>query len=346
MSRFPLGAAFPLYVSVGIVCFGVQVARAADEGAWLEKAAEQAVIAGQYPRAVALLAGLQALRPKDPSPTYRLGEVYALAGQFEESIAEYRRFAGRPEADAARKARAESEAKRLEEAPAPFAETLFKAATATPEAKRLFEEGKKDAQAKQYTAAIRELQAALLLDPDLPGPYRLLGGVYGKVGDKAQERQFLADYLRVRPDGQIADTVRAKLKGDGVLGTITVESSWPCKVLINGRETGRTTPLKKFAVPAGKYIVGLENEQYHIVRNLRVDVTPQKDTEKKFNFGILHTKLEPWARVRVDGKDIGLWDEAGIPEGKHTVAFKAHDGSKEKTVTVDIKGGSREKLSW
>jgi hypothetical protein len=50
--------------------------------------------------------------------------------------------------------------------------------------------------------------------------------------------------------------------------------------------------------------------------------------------------------VRVDGKDIGLWDEAGIPEGKHTVALKAHDGSKEKTVTVDIKGGSREKLSW
>jgi hypothetical protein len=117
-------------------------------------------------------------------------------------------------------------------------------------------------------------------------------------------------------------------------------------VYINGRETGRSTPLKRFAVPAGKYIVGLENEQYHIVRNLRVDVTPQKDTEKKFNFGILHTKLEPWARIRVDGKDIGLWDEAGIPEGKHTVALKAHDGSKEKTVTVDIKGGSREKLSW
>ena len=29
-------------------------------------------------------------------------------------------------------------------------------------------------------------------DSDLPGPYRLLGAVYGKVGDKAQERQFQA----------------------------------------------------------------------------------------------------------------------------------------------------------
>jgi tetratricopeptide (TPR) repeat protein len=317
-----------------------------DDGAWLEKAAEQAVIAGQFPKAVALLHGLSAMRPKDPSPTYRLAEVYALAGQFEEAIAEYRRFAARPEADNARKERAEQEAKRLEEAPAPFTEQLFRQSPATGEAKKLFDEGKKDAQGKRYEAAIRELQAALLLDPDLPGPYRLLGGVYGKVGDKTEERRFLADYLRVRPDGAIADTVRQKLKGDGVLGSISVETSWPCKVFINGRETGRVTPLKKFAVPAGKYIVGLENQQYHIVRNLRVDVAAQKDTEKKFNFGILHTKLEPWARVRVDGKDIGLWDEAGIPEGTHTVAFKAHDGSKEKTVTVEIKGGSREKLSW
>jgi tetratricopeptide (TPR) repeat protein len=343
-------AGIPLYLLVvSLVVLGwwsAESARASDDGAWLEKAAEQAVIAGQFPRAVAMLRGLGALRPKDPSPTYRLAEVYALAGQFEESIGEYRRFAARPEADPARKARAESEAARLEEAPAPFAEQLFRLMPATVEAKKLFEEGKKDAQGKRYEAAIRELQAALLLDPDLPGSYRLLGAVYGKVGDKSEERRFLADYLRVRPDGQIADTVRQKLKGDNVLGTITVESSWPCKVLINGRETGRMTPLKKFAVPAGKYIVGLENEQFHIVRNLRVDVVAQKDSEKKFNFGILLTKLDPWARIRVDGKDIGLWDEAGIPEGKHTVALKAHDGSKEKTVMLEIRGGAREKLSW
>ncbi len=70
-------------------------------------------------------------------------------------------------------------------------------------------------------------------------------------------------------------------------------------------------------MPPGKYVVGLENEQYHIVRNLRVDITTGKETEQTFGFGILTTKLDPWARVRVDGKDIGLWDEAGIPEGTH-----------------------------
>ena len=59
-----------------------------------------------------------------------------------------------------------------------------------------------------------------------------------------------------------------------------------------------------------------------------------------------HGQLDPWARVRVDGKDIGLWDEAGIPEGTHNVTYKSHDGSKEKSVELTIKGGARAKLSW
>src|ERR1700744_3333093 len=99
---------FPTYVP--------SVAFAADDGGWLEKEAEAAVIKGEYPRAVALFRGLASLRPKDPSPQYRLAEVYTLAGQYEEAIGEYRRFMARPEADPARKSRAEAESRRLEEA--------------------------------------------------------------------------------------------------------------------------------------------------------------------------------------------------------------------------------------
>jgi Flp pilus assembly protein TadD len=322
------------------------LALAADDGAWLEKAADSAASSGQYARAVTLLRGLGALRPKDSTPQYRLAEVYTLAGQYEDAIVEYKRFAARPDADGARKSRAESEARRLEDAPAPFAETLFRPTPATNESKRLFDEGKKDAQIKRYQPAVNELQAALLLDPDLPGPYRLLGAVYGKIGDRAQERNFLADYLRVRPDGKIADTVRENLAKDHILGSISVDASFPCKVTVNGRDTGRTTPLKHYTLPPGKYIVGLENDQFHIVRNLRVDVASNKDTPKSFAFGVLVTKLDPWARVRVDGKDIGLWDEAGIPEGKHVIAYKSFDNAREKSVQIDIKGGARQKLSW
>jgi tetratricopeptide (TPR) repeat protein len=338
-----------LVVSYSVVLFAVLANHgiaSADDGAWLEKEVDKSVTSGQFPRAVALLRGLSALRPRDPSPIYRLAEVYSLAGQYEDAIGEYRRFAARKEADPARKAHAEGEAKRLEEAPAPFVEQLFKPAPAVNEAKRLFDEGKKDAQAQKYNPAIAELQAALLLDPDLPGPYRLLGAVYGKTGDRAQEMLFLADYLRVRPDGKIADTVRARLKTAKLLGTISVDASFPCEVYINGRDTGHKTPLKGFALPAGKYMVGFENEPYHIVRLLRVEVEVGKDSAKKFGFGILHTKLDPWARIRVDGKDVGLWDEAGVPEGPHKISMVAHDNSKEKSVDLVIKPGAREKLSW
>src|SRR5262249_22270365 len=159
---------------------------------------------------------------RDPSPQYRLAEVYTIAGQYEEAIGEYKRFSARSEADPARKARAEAEARRLEDAPAPVSGTPVEPAAATVEAQRAVDQGKKDAQAKRWQQSINELQAALLLDPDLPGPYRLLGAVYGKTGDRAQERLFLADYLRVRPDGKIADTVRARLAKEHVLGVLSI----------------------------------------------------------------------------------------------------------------------------
>jgi hypothetical protein len=68
--------------------------------------------------------------------------------------------------------------------------------------------------------------------------------------------------------------------------------------------------------------------------------------QRSFRFGLLRTKLEPWARVRIDGKDVGLWDEIGVPEGKHTISFRAFDASKERTVELDLTAGARKALSW
>jgi len=41
-----------------------------------------------------------------------------------------------------------------------------------------------------------------------------------------------------------------------------------------------------------------------------------------------------------------LFDEVGVPEGKHHVDYKAHDGSKEKAVDIEIKDKQRAKLAW
>ena len=48
------------------------------------------------------------------------------------------------------------------------------------------------------------LQAAAFLDPELPGPYRLLGATYLKMGRSQTAERHLAEYLRIRPDGPLA----------------------------------------------------------------------------------------------------------------------------------------------
>jgi tetratricopeptide (TPR) repeat protein len=317
-----------------------------DEASGLSRAVEEAVTRGAYGRAAALARGLESLAAPSPEPAWRLGEIYALAGQYDQAIDAYRRYAASPLAEPDKKQRAQSEAARLAEAPAPFVEAPFRAERATDEAKRLFDAGLKAEKAKQDDRAARLLETALRLDPELPGPYRLLGVLYGRLGDKPREVKFLKDYLKLRPDGAIADAVRQKLAAEKVLGHLSIDASFPCEVLVDGRPTGKTTPMKGLTLPAGRYTVTLINDKYHIARNLHVEVGPGEDVARAFKFGILRTRLEPWARVRVDGKDIGLWDEVGVPEGKHTVSYKSFDNAKERSVDLEIAPGAREALRW
>jgi tetratricopeptide (TPR) repeat protein len=320
-----------------------------EESASLERAVDQAVAQGRFGRAAALLRGLETLVAPSPAPAFRLGEVYAMAGQYDQAIEAYRRYAASGNAEPDKKTRAEEEATRLAEAPAPFSDAPFRAERATDEAKRLFTLGLKAQNKKggsENDRAARLLEASLRLDPELPGPYRVLGVIYGRLGDRGRETRFLTDYLRMRPDGAIADAVRKKLAAEKVLGKLSLDSSFPCDVLVDGRRTGRETPIKEMTLPAGRYTVTLVNDKYHIARNLHVDVGPGEVIAKSFSFGVLRTKLAPWARVRVDGKDVGLWDEVGVPEGKHTVAYRAFDNSHEKSVDLTIAAGGHEALTW
>ncbi len=337
----------PLAIAIALALVGA-VARAEEkeEARALEQAVDQAVALGRYGRAAALLRGLETLVAPSPAPAYRLGEVYALAGQYDQAIEAYRRYAASPGAEAEKKQHATDEAARLAEAPAPFVDAPFRADRATDEAKRLFDLGMKAEKQKKNERAAILLEAAMRLDPELPGPYRVLGVIYGRLGDKGREVRFLTDYLRLRPDGPIADAVRKKLADEKVLGRLSLTASFPCQILVDGHPTGKSTPLAAMTLPAGRYTVTLVNEQYHIARNLHVEVGPNEVVQKAFNFGVLRTKLDPWARVRIDGKDVGLWDEIGVPEGKHTVVYKSHDNAKEKTLDLTMAAGGHEALSW
>jgi hypothetical protein len=319
-----------------------------DERA-LERGADEAIKAGRWGRALALLGGLEALTAPSPAALFRMAEVSAFAGRYEQAIELYRRYAAAPQAEPERRARALAEAKRLGSAPAPFVEAPLGLDPATDEARRLFDAGTAAHKAGDDARATRLLEAALRLDPELPGTYRLLGALYGERGgreDRAREAQLLAGYLRLRPDGPIANAVRARLAAGGMLGRVSLDASFPCAVLLDGRPLGRETPLRDLPLPAGRYTFTLVNDRLHVAKNIKVDVPVGDGVARRFEFGVLRTRLEPWARVRVDGRDVGLWDEVGVPAGHHAVAFRSFDGAHDKVVELDIAPGGRAELQW
>jgi len=140
--------------------------------------------------------------------------------------------------------------------------------------------------------------------------------------------------------------VRKDLHASGVaLGKLNVESTFPCGVEVNGRALGRRTPLRGLELPAGRYYVTFDcGEPYHLERHARAEVIAGKDVTKEFRFGIVRPALTPWARVRVDGRDQGLWDEIALPEGQHHFEFHAHDGSKDKEIDIDVVAGKTVKV--
>ena len=253
------------------LCMWAPSALAADDGAWLEKAAEAR---GSRRASIRARSRFSAASPRS-GPRIRRRSIASPRSTRSPANTKRRSasIVASPrvrEADPARKARAESEATRLDEAPAPFAETALSSWRAAPPTrrKRLFDEGKKDAQAKttssrRSTSCRRRCYSI----PICPAPIDFSARSTARPATSAQERRFLADYLRVRPDGKIADTVRTTLAKEHVLGSISVDASFPCKVYINGRETGPHDAAQEVTrCRRASYIVSLENEQFHIVR--------------------------------------------------------------------------------
>lgn len=274
----------------------------------------------------------------------QLGRTLSMSGQFEEAIEVYedalQRDPGGPAASEVKQ-----EIKRLKNAPAPFRDQLPTKFRATAQARRAFRDGMALSRRKKYREALPYLRAALVLDPELPGTYRVLGGIYGKLGDPKKEREFLRDYLRIRPDGRLADLVRKRLKGSGLLTALTLTSSFPCEIWVNGRPMGRSTPVKDLLLPKGSYTISFINGEYHVIRNKRVRVEAGGKSTVSFAFGVLKVDLNPWARVRADGRDLGLWNTLGLPVGEYRLSLVAHDGSKRKKMPVFVEEGKTTTVS-
>jgi hypothetical protein len=49
--------------------------------------------------------------------------------------------------------------------------------------------------------------------------------------------------------------------------------------------------------------------------------------------------------VRANGRDLGLWNEIGLPAGNYKLQFRTDDGKKKMTRNVRLRGGQRLKVT-
>lgn len=308
---------------------------------WLTKSAEKSILQNRFAQAAVLFQGAIALQGEQPNLLWRLAEIYTMGGQFSLAQETYQRWL-KVGKNTTRQTRAKAEIARLENAPAPFVNTaLMQSLRQRSYAIKAVKLSRKYQRRKKYRVAIRYLEAALTMDSTLVGTYRLLGALYGKMGMRKQEQAFYIKYLRMRPGGRLAKLVRKRITDQSKLSKISFLASFPCRVYVNrlALDVKRKTPLKNVLLPPGTYTVVLYNKKYHVARKHRIVVQAGKGQSVWFKFGILDIRLKPWARVRANGRDLGLWTPVGLPESKYTLNFESGDGTKRMTKTVRIRHG-------
>lgn len=319
------------------------------DASWLTRPADKAVLSNQLAKAAVLYQGALALRGSEAGLLWRLARIHSLGGQRTQARDAYGRFI-KVSKDAKKLARARAEIQRLASAPAHPVSTAVPPPLRQPgfalEAAR---RARAQLKRHRYRAAIRYYEAALVMDSSLVGVFRLLGATYARLRDKKRARAFYFRYLRLRPGGRLADMVRKRLRRDKQLARITFRASFPVKVYINQLplRRGRKTPLKRVLLPAGTYTVVLHHRRYHAAWKLRLRVKAAERRTVTFRFGVLITRLKPWARIRANGRDLGLWSKIGLRAGRYRLDFVSHDGSKKMTHQVRITGGQRLRFkSW
>ncbi|MCB9557788.1 MAG: hypothetical protein H6707_16880 [Deltaproteobacteria bacterium] len=321
------------------LCGSLSLARADTK--WLLDAADAAEKTDQAQAIRILRAALEIV--EDPKVLIRLGTLLERGKRLTEAIALYERYiTRRPEASSQLNQRIES--LRLRETFA-AADEVKAGKPETALAKQAFGFGRQAALKKDFEQGTRFLKAAVVLDPALPGPYRLLGAAYLKMGRKRSGWAHLADYLRIRPDGALASKVRKMLLGKGFLGTVRMTASFPADIWINGRYMGQQTPAR-VTLPEGLHIVTFVSSKYHLIKRFRVRVKREATRAVEFRFGIIEVALQPWARLRADDRDLGLWDALGLPEGNYQLEATSHDGKRKGKIQLTVESGRSQKLTW
>jgi tetratricopeptide (TPR) repeat protein len=332
-------------------------ARADDLASFLQRPAEEAMAIRRYGLAVSLWRGVVAIRGEGSDAMGKLAEAWTLAGEFESAAEELSRFA-RATVDDKRRAEALEEVAELEKRPKGFTGKVFEVVPAEKEAKEAFRRGRARFRAGKYADAAALYRAGVEMAPDVAGNVRELASAYEKLGRAADAGPVYLRYLRLRPFGKNADAIRARLSKTGVLGRLSITSSFPCEQLwVNRQPIGKALPLQNHPVAPGNYRILCYSERFHFARYLNVEVGKGGNAHAAFDWAILENKLEPWGRIVMENpdrtnemNDIGVWDEIGVPvpEDRRAlrVMLRSADASRRKELLLQLEAGKRIPLTW
>jgi len=306
---------------------------------FLVAAAQRAVKARDWAKAIPLYQALVVARGPGGPEAKQLAMLWTLAGQNERAAEAWSGYAGAT-ADPEEQTAARAEVTRLGSVSDPFADKLV-LAEQTADAKQAFALGRAAFAARQYGDALVYFHLGYALAPELPGFLRELGSTYDKLGAAEPKREFYRRYLVQRPIGGNADLVRAELARDNdVLGTLEVASSLPCSELwINRQRLTGKPPDKAIVVAPGNYKGLCFNPRYEMALFEYATVEPGKPAAMTFRWGIVENRLEhPLGRIALENpKAPGVMIDLGITSTEVGVAAPA-DGRKLKMILKDDSG--------
>lgn len=328
-----------------------------DRAAFLVKPAESALADRKFALAISLFRGIVAIRGDGDEVVWKLAEAWTLVGEFESAIEELERYIAAV-LDPDKEVRARQHISELAERPRGFGGKVFEVKPATAQAGEAFKRGRKFFAGKKFAEAVSMFKAGIVMAPDLPGNYRELGEAYDKLGLSAEANDFFVRYLKIRPFGKNADTARKRLEKAGLVGKLSLDTSFPCEqVWMNRQPLPGKLPVKTMVVAPGRYKLLCYTEKFHLAHYEYVEVPKGGAVQTTFAWAIVENKLEPWGRVVMENPenpgemtDIGVWSEVGVPMPSDRralrIVMKAGDGSQNKELFLKIEPGKRIPLKW
>lgn len=327
---------------------------------FLVKPAASARKGKRFDVAIPLFRGLVAARGQGSREAYELAVAWTDQGDFDQGKQAYAEFISHT-SDLRLKSQAERELANLRRASNPFAKQFKPNRGAIQRyAVKAFQLGRTAYRKKRYADAQLYFQMGAAINPDLPGFLRELGATYDKLGMTRQKIEFYYRYLRQRPFGKNAETIRKELsKTRGLLSTLTVVSAIPCQELwINGQQIRRIKLPMRVLVAPGRYRGLCLHYPYAFGMFHEVQVARKQPQRLEFRWAVVENGLQnPSGRIAIEhaangnlmnldlgAKKVGVMVPANGRALK--VVLKPLDGSPAKTRYIKLTPGQKEVIKW